>query len=323
MLSKQIEKAQRKVEEQNFLIRKRVLEYDDVMNEQRRIVYEYRDNVLEGKDMGAAAREEIGSVIRRIVEEYTPGDYVEEWDLDGLFVALDDIWPTSLTAEQVTTENLDREELIDRLTAGRGRPLRPARGRARRRAHARARAVPAAADHRQPLARAPLRHGLPARGHPPARVRPDRTDRRLQERGVRALLRPDEHDLVGLRADDLPRRGRGRGRERRRAPEQYEPRPSITAGGSSTRAGQVTYTRRRRAPRSRARSRRPRAPAPRSGRTASRSPPRRTPPRSSSSGASTRGADRPQRPVLVRLGQEVQEVPRGLSGIGSAPCRVP
>ena len=59
MLSKQIEKAQRKVEEQNFLIRKRVLEYDDVMNEQRRIVYAYRDEVLEGKDMGRSAREEI------------------------------------------------------------------------------------------------------------------------------------------------------------------------------------------------------------------------------------------------------------------------
>jgi preprotein translocase subunit SecA len=49
MLSKQIEKAQKKVEEQNFLIRKRVLEYDDVMNEQRRIVYAYRNNVLEAR----------------------------------------------------------------------------------------------------------------------------------------------------------------------------------------------------------------------------------------------------------------------------------
>ncbi len=116
MLSKQIEKAQRKVEEQNFLIRKRVLEYDDVMNEQRRIVYEYRDNVLEGRDMGETSREEIGNVIRRLVEEHTPGDYVEEWDVDGLFIALDDIFPTGLTAEQVTSENLDREELIERLT---------------------------------------------------------------------------------------------------------------------------------------------------------------------------------------------------------------
>ena len=52
MLSKQIENAQRKVEEQNYLIRKRVLEYDDVMNQQREIVYKYRDEVLEGRDMG-------------------------------------------------------------------------------------------------------------------------------------------------------------------------------------------------------------------------------------------------------------------------------
>ena len=56
MLSKQIENAQRKVEEQNFLIRKRVLEYDDVMNQQREIVYQYRDEVLEGRDMGRRSR---------------------------------------------------------------------------------------------------------------------------------------------------------------------------------------------------------------------------------------------------------------------------
>jgi preprotein translocase subunit SecA len=116
MLTKQIEKAQRKVEEQNFLIRKRVLEYDDVMNEQRRIVYEYRDKVLEGRDMGEPARDEISGVVRRLVEEHTPGDFIEEWDIDGLFLALEDIWPVGLTAEQVGAENLDREELIDRLT---------------------------------------------------------------------------------------------------------------------------------------------------------------------------------------------------------------
>ena len=92
MLSKQIEKAQKKVEEQNFLIRKRVLEYDDVMNEQRRIVYAYRDQVLEGKNMGEIAREELERVIRRLVDEYTPGDYIEEWDLDGLARAIDDLW---------------------------------------------------------------------------------------------------------------------------------------------------------------------------------------------------------------------------------------
>ncbi|MEP6953233.1 MAG: preprotein translocase subunit SecA [Solirubrobacteraceae bacterium] len=117
MLSKQIEKAQRKVEEQNFLIRKRVLEYDDVMNEQRRIVYQYRDEVLEGRDMGASAREEVGNVVARLVEEYTAGDYVEEWDLDGLFVALQDIWPVNMTASDVTSRNLDRSELVDAISA--------------------------------------------------------------------------------------------------------------------------------------------------------------------------------------------------------------
>ena len=51
MLTKTVENAQKKVEEQNFLIRKRVLEYDDVMNEQRRVVYKYRREILEGRDM--------------------------------------------------------------------------------------------------------------------------------------------------------------------------------------------------------------------------------------------------------------------------------
>ncbi len=117
MLSKQIEKAQRKVEEQNFLIRKRVLEYDDVMNEQRRIVYQYRDEVLEGRDMGETARQEVAGVVERLVEEHTAGDYVEEWDLEGLFVALQDIWPVSMTAADVGERNLDRAELIEALSA--------------------------------------------------------------------------------------------------------------------------------------------------------------------------------------------------------------
>uniref|UniRef100_A0A6J6A2R5 Unannotated protein n=1 Tax=freshwater metagenome TaxID=449393 RepID=A0A6J6A2R5_9ZZZZ len=118
MLSKQIEKAQRKVEEQNFLIRKRVLEYDDVMNEQRRVVYAYRDEVLEGVDLGDQARTEIADVARRLVDEYTPSDYIEDWDLEGLFVALADIMPigtinAELTAAGVLAGNLDRDSLRD------------------------------------------------------------------------------------------------------------------------------------------------------------------------------------------------------------------
>src|SRR5207244_7645406 len=74
MLSKQIEKAQRRVEEQNFLIRKRVLEYDDVMNEQRRVIYAYRDEALEGKSIGEEAREQVTKVIERTTDVHPPGD---------------------------------------------------------------------------------------------------------------------------------------------------------------------------------------------------------------------------------------------------------
>jgi preprotein translocase subunit SecA len=113
MLSKQIEKAQKKVEEQNFLIRKRVLEYDDVMNEQRRVIYKYRDEVLEGKSIGDEAREEVAKVIERTIDQYTPGDFVEDWDMDGLFTALGQLFPLDLGSEDLAT--IDRNTLGDRV----------------------------------------------------------------------------------------------------------------------------------------------------------------------------------------------------------------
>jgi preprotein translocase subunit SecA len=116
MLSKQIEKAQKKVEEQNFLIRKRVLEYDDVMNEQRRVIYTYRDEVLEGKQMGDEAREQVASVIERTIDQYTPGDYMEDWDLEGLFTALGQFFPVELAREDLDPEIVDRGYLTERIS---------------------------------------------------------------------------------------------------------------------------------------------------------------------------------------------------------------
>ncbi|MGI8730402.1 MAG: preprotein translocase subunit SecA [Solirubrobacteraceae bacterium] len=115
MLSKQIEKAQKKVEEQNYLQRKRVLEYDDVMNEQRRIIYRYRNEILEGKDMAGSAREEIGNVISRMVAQFTPGDFIEDWDVPGLFDALEDLFPMQLDPEDLTVKQIDRVELVSKL----------------------------------------------------------------------------------------------------------------------------------------------------------------------------------------------------------------
>ncbi len=115
MLSRTVENAQKKVEEQNFLMRKRVLEYDDVMNEQRRVVYKYRREILEGRDMSEAAREELAATIERLVEEYTPGDVLEEWDLSELDTQLRQIWPVKIDVGEIAPETLDRQRLSEAL----------------------------------------------------------------------------------------------------------------------------------------------------------------------------------------------------------------
>jgi preprotein translocase subunit SecA len=115
MLSRTIENAQKKVEQQNFLIRKRVLEYDDVMNQQREVVYRYRREILEGRDMSEPVKSELRGVFERIVEEYTPGDFIEDWDIDALFVQVRQIFDPSFDAEDLEAESVDREELTNKL----------------------------------------------------------------------------------------------------------------------------------------------------------------------------------------------------------------
>ncbi|HET8565134.1 MAG TPA: preprotein translocase subunit SecA [Solirubrobacterales bacterium] len=115
MLTKTVENAQKKVEEQNFLIRKRVLEYDDVMNEQRRVVYKYRREILEGRDISEIARDEIEGVIERLVDEYTASDILEDWDLEELETQLRQIWPVGVEVASLAPETVDREQLKEAL----------------------------------------------------------------------------------------------------------------------------------------------------------------------------------------------------------------
>ncbi len=117
MLTRTIENAQKKVEEQNFLIRKRVLEYDDVMNEQRRVVYKYRREILEGKDMSDAAREGVGEVVSSMVDDYTPGDVIEDWDLAELQTQVQQLWPSTTEVSSLQPEQTDREDLREALLA--------------------------------------------------------------------------------------------------------------------------------------------------------------------------------------------------------------
>jgi preprotein translocase subunit SecA len=84
MVTKAVERAQRTVEERNFEIRKNVLKYDEVMNQQRKVIYKRRQQILDGQDLKAEALEAIEDAIRRLVGTHCPGDFSEEWDLDGL-----------------------------------------------------------------------------------------------------------------------------------------------------------------------------------------------------------------------------------------------
>src|SRR5207342_2945014 len=113
ILSKQIENAQKKVEEQNFVSRKNVLKYDDVMNVQRMVIYEQRRAVLEGVDLS----EEIGAwmdeLVARIVYEHTESEYQEEWDADALFKEMETLYETEISPSEVDLASMTREELVE------------------------------------------------------------------------------------------------------------------------------------------------------------------------------------------------------------------
>ena len=85
MISRQIEKAQRKVEQHNFDIRKNLLEYDDVANDQRKVIYRQRDELLEGDDVSATVTDIRDDVVDGVVRRYVPADSIDEqWDIIGL-----------------------------------------------------------------------------------------------------------------------------------------------------------------------------------------------------------------------------------------------
>jgi preprotein translocase subunit SecA len=116
MLSKTVEGAQKKVEEQNFNIRKRVLEYDDVLNKQREVIYAERRKVLEGADLSDEARNWIAEVLVQQVEAYdVEGSVPAEWDMDALFSNIRTFYPVSFGPADLDLDNITREELLDRL----------------------------------------------------------------------------------------------------------------------------------------------------------------------------------------------------------------
>jgi preprotein translocase subunit SecA len=115
LISRSVENAQKKVEEQNFQIRKRVLEYDDVMNKQREIIYGQRQRILSGEDLREDVLQIIDRVLRQEVSVYTgTSRFSEEWELDELVGGVKNFFPATLTKEDLGDPlDLDAETVAD------------------------------------------------------------------------------------------------------------------------------------------------------------------------------------------------------------------
>jgi len=101
MVSKAIERAQNTVEQRNAEIRKNVLKYDEVMNEQRKVIYARRDQVLDGMDLSEDALGSLADAVDSTIGTYCTGDFAEEWDTHGLRTEILTYWPTEIQVEQL------------------------------------------------------------------------------------------------------------------------------------------------------------------------------------------------------------------------------
>lgn len=101
MVSNAIKSAQSRVENQNFEMRKNVLKYDEVLNEQRKVVYGERQEILSSKDIAGQIRRMIEETVGAYVDGATHDGYVEDWDLDELWKALDSLYGPSVSAQSL------------------------------------------------------------------------------------------------------------------------------------------------------------------------------------------------------------------------------
>ena len=124
MVTRAIKSAQTQVEQQNFEIRKNVLKYDEVMNQQRKVIYAERKRILEGEDLKQESHDMLVDVITAYVDGATAEGYSEDWDLEELWGALRTLYPVGIdhhdllhTEDVGEAGDLTREELLDALIA--------------------------------------------------------------------------------------------------------------------------------------------------------------------------------------------------------------
>jgi preprotein translocase subunit SecA len=120
MVTRAIKSAQTQVEQQNFEIRKEVLKYDEVMNQQRKVIYAERRRILEGENLAEQAHEMLVDVVKAYVDGATAEGYAEDWDLEKLWDALKTLYPVGIDHKDLLDSDavgepgeLTREELLD------------------------------------------------------------------------------------------------------------------------------------------------------------------------------------------------------------------
>jgi len=117
-VTKAIENAQRKVEAHNFDIRKNLLEFDDVANDQRKVMYAWRNELMEAEEVSVALKEMRGSVLKQVIDRFIPPQSLEEqWDVPGLQEALEKEFGLPLPVQTwlEADSNLHEEPLRERI----------------------------------------------------------------------------------------------------------------------------------------------------------------------------------------------------------------
>ena len=116
LITKSIERAQKKVEDHNYNIRKYVLEYDDVMNQQREVLYEQRRRILRNESLRDTINEMIDKLVTESVDAYADEKlYPEEWDYEGLYKHLSQYFLTEEIMSSQDMEEYSRQDLLERL----------------------------------------------------------------------------------------------------------------------------------------------------------------------------------------------------------------
>ncbi len=296
MLTRQIEKAQRKVEAHNFDARKNLLEYDDVANDQRKVIYQQRTELMAAEDVGDAVRGIREEVVNNLISQFVPpGSVTEQWDVAGLGTAIErdfglrlDI-KSWLDRDQALDEQGLRKRIAEEIANAYEQKVTQYGVPFMRHVEKAIMLQQLDAHWREHLAAMDyMRQGIHLR-----RLRAEEPEAGVQARGLRAVQRDARSHQV--------RHGDG----------AFEAAGAQPGGHRARRAGAATTSRARAAGTACAGAIAGRSGGARPGRRAGRAPARRRP---ASSVRARRSQSGSQRAVSMRFREEVQALPRRAAG---------